>query len=321
MGMGPPRVGARNEAKPSPAATAPSTRRGEERGEAESRSHGAMSPSGRAARRREWADTQDVTRRPASAWLAVVSATGLALALAPASPATAAPTCAKLPGTPTARSSRATTTGTRESTGLPVDARSDDWLSVMEPTANLHPDFGPSFGAQPVPVRHPGHGRGRQATRVSTFDYADESDQVPYPIGLDAGSRAARRRGDRHAIVLDAACTLSSPRTPTAADVRWKPGSGAVLDLRSKRPAPPRLDVGRRRRAADPPRPAAYDEVAAGRIDHAIRFTRPVTRQAYIWPARHAGSTDGLPADGRALPAKAAVDIRLSPRGSRGAGR
>src|SRR5262249_40141195 len=30
-----------------------------------------------------------------------------------------------------------------------------------------------------------------------------------------------------------------------------------------------------------------YDEVAAGEITHAIRFTVPATRQQYIWPARH----------------------------------
>jgi hypothetical protein len=34
-----------------------------------------------------------------------------------------------------------------------------------------------------------------------------------------------------------------------------------------------------------------YDEVAAGEIRHALRFTAPKTQQAYIWPARHHAST------------------------------
>ena len=33
-----------------------------------------------------------------------------------------------------------------------------------------------------------------------------------------------------------------------------------------------------------------FDEVAAGEIDHARRFTAPRTREAYVWPARHHAS-------------------------------
>ena len=33
-----------------------------------------------------------------------------------------------------------------------------------------------------------------------------------------------------------------------------------------------------------------YEEVAAGEINHAIRFTVPQTRKAYVWPARHFAS-------------------------------
>ncbi|MFX8512335.1 hypothetical protein ABTM04_20810, partial [Acinetobacter baumannii] len=34
-----------------------------------------------------------------------------------------------------------------------------------------------------------------------------------------------------------------------------------------------------------------YDEVAAGEIKHAIRFTAPQTRNTYVWPARHQASS------------------------------
>src|SRR5262249_57189462 len=34
-----------------------------------------------------------------------------------------------------------------------------------------------------------------------------------------------------------------------------------------------------------------YDEVAAGAINHAIRFTVPQTQRAFLWPARHYAST------------------------------
>ena len=38
-----------------------------------------------------------------------------------------------------------------------------------------------------------------------------------------------------------------------------------------------------------------YEEVAAGRIDHAIRFTAPRTQRAALWPARHVASSSTDP--------------------------
>ncbi len=34
-----------------------------------------------------------------------------------------------------------------------------------------------------------------------------------------------------------------------------------------------------------------YDEIAAGEIRHALRFTVPKTQKAYVWPARHYASS------------------------------
>jgi hypothetical protein len=65
---------------------------------------------------------------------------------------------------------------------------------------------------------------------------------------------------------------------------------------------------------------ARYDEVAAGRIDHALRFTVSRTRRAYVWPARHYASslTDpSLPPMGLRLRLKAAYDISGFPRQAR----
>ena len=55
-----------------------------------------------------------------------------------------------------------------------------------------------------------------------------------------------------------------------------------------------------------------YDEVASGAIHHAIRFTAPQTRDAYVWPARHDGvSLTGLqyPPMGQRFRLKADFDI------------
>src|SRR4051794_41630961 len=38
---------------------------------------------------------------------------------------------------------------------LPVHVRSKAWLSHMSPTSRLHPDFGPSYGANPALTASP----------------------------------------------------------------------------------------------------------------------------------------------------------------------
>jgi len=55
-----------------------------------------------------------------------------------------------------------------------------------------------------------------------------------------------------------------------------------------------------------------YDEVAAGEIRHAIRFTAPKTTRSFIWPARHFSSRvddANLPSMGLRLRLKADFDI------------
>ena len=60
-------------------------------------------------------------------------------------------------------------------------------------------------------------------------------------------------------------------------------------------------------RPADPARAVAPAEVKAGFVDHAIRFTAPVTSSHFIWPAEHEAGSEAqpdLPADGRTVPAE-----------------
>ena len=55
-----------------------------------------------------------------------------------------------------------------------------------------------------------------------------------------------------------------------------------------------------------------YDEVAAGEIRHALRFTADTTRGDYIWPARHEASdnTDpNVPPMGQRFRLKAEFDV------------
>jgi len=178
---------------------------------------------------------------------------------------------------------------------LPVHRLSRTWMTHMRSSLNLHPDFGPSFGAQDVPYGIP-ITVVRGADRVPvTFDYADESDQIDYPLSsqtlIEGGSDAD---GDRHAIVIDAdTCTLFETWDTRSTATGWTAGSGASWNLRSNALRPRGWTSADAAGLPILPGLLRWDEVKAGRVDHAIRFTTDITRRAYLWPARHqAGSTD-----------------------------
>ena len=74
-------------------------------------------------------------------------------------------------------------------------------------------------------------------------------------------------------------------------DGSWHAGSGAVYNLSAYRLRPAGWTSADAAGLAILPGLVRYEEVAAGHIDHAIRFTAPATRRAYIWPARHYASS------------------------------
>jgi len=104
------------------------------------------------------------------------------------------------------------------------------------------------------------------------------------------------------------------------ADGSWQAGSGAVYDLASHRLRPAGWTSADAAGLPILPGLVRYDEVAAGRIDHAIRITAPRTRNAYVWPARHAASSrsdPALPPMGLRLRLKAGVDTSRLPAQAR----
>lgn len=171
---------------------------------------------------------------------------------------------------------------------LPVHARSRQWLSHMSTDRDLHPDFGgPRYGI-PITVVGPRHPK----VRVR-FQYAAESDRVRYPLGRDTGIEGG---GDRHAIIVDKGrCRLYETWATRQRNGRWTAGSGAVWSLRSNALRPDGWTSADAAGLAILPGLLRWDEVRAGKVDHAIRFTTDRTSRHHLWPARHdAGSTDSL---------------------------
>jgi hypothetical protein len=171
--------------------------------------------------------------------------------------------------------------------GLPVHEMSDTWLdSAHAGSTDLHPDFGPPRYGLPFDVV----GRRHRGVRVR-FGYASESDRERYPFDartpIEGGS-------DRHALIVRrGACTLYELFAARWNGGRPRAGSGAIFDLDSNVLRPAGWTSAD---AAGLPILAGlvrWDEVAAGSIDHAIRFTVDCTTDAYVWPARHqAGVND-----------------------------
>ena len=167
-----------------------------------------------------------------------------------------------------------------------VSPHSAAWVRSVGLTGHLHADFGsdPSYGIpySVVPASQP-------KVKITFTAYGDESDPGPYPIPSTARIEAG---GDRHVLVASANCHLYELYDAHRAGSGWRAASGAVFDLRSNKLRP----AGRT--SADAaglpilPGLARPDEIRAGHIDHALRFTVARTQRGYIHPATHqAGST------------------------------
>ncbi len=194
---------------------------------------------------------------------------------------------------------------------LPVHAQSAQWLASSGATSgrNLHPDFGSGYGL-PINVVHSSH-----PTTRFTFDYADESDPAgagnpkgPYPYGSDLKLEGG---SDAHQLVVDQdTCKLyevyaTNNNGPSIA------GSGAIYDLRSHALRPDGWTSADAAGLPIFPGLVRLDEVAAGAVRHAIRFTVQRSDRSHIWPARHdAGSArDGsLPPMGARFRLKSSFD-------------
>jgi hypothetical protein len=179
---------------------------------------------------------------------------------------------------------------------LPVHPRSAAWMSNMSSDRDLHPDFGPSYGAQKVPYGIPITVVDGDHAKVGVrFQYASQSDRVRYPLGPDTKVEGGQyRSGDRHTVVVDRdACRLYETWATSLKDGKWSAGSGAVWDLESYDLRPDTWTSADAAGLPILPLLLRVEEVRAGKIDHAIRFTTDVTDRSYLWPARHqAGSVN-----------------------------
>ena len=197
---------------------------------------------------------------------------------------------------------------------LPVNSHSAAWLGSTGATSGrlLHPDFGgPPYGI-PFNVVASSH-----ATANFNFLYWRESDpavstqqaQGPYPYGSDLQVEAPT---DSHLLtIVSDTCKLyeTSGTDYNGARTGW---SGAIFDLGSNALRPDTWTSADAAGLPIFPGLVRLDEVQAGAINHAIRFTVQQSDKSHLWPARHdAGSAANanLPPMGARFRLKAGFNI------------
>jgi hypothetical protein len=198
-----------------------------------------------------------------------------------------------------------------------VDPNSATIIAFIGTGTGLHPDFGAGlYNGSPIGIPYLVVASSLQAKVPMVFTaYGDESDPGPMPIPamapVEGGSSAT---GDRHVLVMDRdACVLyelynAFPQT----DGSWTADSAAIWDLKSDNLRPFGWTSADAAGLPILPGLACYDEVAAGAITHALRFTVPTSRKAYVLPATHWASSNtsmSAPPMGLRVRLKASVDI------------
>ena len=229
-----------------------------------------------------------------------------------------ATTAARLPQAPACQVFPASNPWSQRVDKLPVAAGSNAIVASIGLQDHVHADFGSGlWEGNKIGIPITVVGKKTPRSRVS-FEYAAESDRGPYPIPANVKIEGG---SDRHAILVDRnACKLYELFALERRNGRWHAGSGAIWNLSSNKLRPRSWTSADAAGLPILPGLARYDEVARGRIDHALRFTVSQTRRAYVWPARHFASSDtsaNLPPMGLRLRLKRSYRISGFPRQAR----
>ncbi len=199
----------------------------------------------------------------------------------------------------------------------PVDPNSTAIINFIGSSIGLHPDFGSGeYNGSDIGIPYTIVSGSQAMVGINFTAYGDESDPGPMPIPSNAPIEGDPNpgNGDRHSLVLDNGnCFLyelysASPNN----DGTWNAGSAAVWDLTADEQRPYTWTSADAAGLPIFPGLVRYDEVAAGKIQHALRFTLPQSQAAFTPPASHwaANSSNSLAAPmGMRLRLKSSYDI------------
>ena len=173
----------------------------------------------------------------------------------------------------------------------PVDANSTAVINLIGSGIGIHADFGAGqYQGSAIGIPYLVVGAQQPPVAVHFTAYGSESDPGPMPVPVTAPIEGDPNpgMGDRHVLVLDNAnCFLYELYSSYVSGNSWNAGAAAVWDLLSSEQRPYTWTSADAAGLPIFPGLARYDEVAAGKISHALRFTLQQSRAAFIPPASH----------------------------------
>jgi hypothetical protein len=187
----------------------------------------------------------------------------------------------------------------RDISGDPVHPNSAALIAAMVPERSIHLDLGTTEEYYGIPYAVVPFDQPLVPITYGTggADYSDESDPGPMPIPLDVhiegGSPESPNptSGDRHVLVVrEGDCTLFELYNTERTAGGFRVSSSAVWPLGTNHTRPAGWTSADAAGLPILPGLLKYEEVAADRLHHALRFTVPQVRRAYVAPASHCGS-------------------------------
>src|SRR6184192_114047 len=173
----------------------------------------------------------------------------------------------------------------------PVDPNSANYINFIGSTVTLHPDFGAgTFHNQTIGIPYQIVAGTQPKVAVTLGAFFDESDPGPEPIPSNALIEGYPKpgNGDRHVLVLEKdGCWLYELYKATLKSGKWSADATAIWDMTVNEQRPYTWTSADAAGLPIFPGLARYDEVIAGKISHALRFTLQQSRAAFIPPASH----------------------------------
>jgi hypothetical protein len=204
----------------------------------------------------------------------------------------------------------------------PVAINSDDFFETKDDLGSypLHPDFGSIYGIPYVVA----DSRTTPLVKPHIKLYLDASDISAAPIPPNAkwegeGTACTEPKSDQHLLLVDrATCSDYEYYQATVCNGEWSASNVAMFDLLHGEERPFGFTSADASGLSMLEGMVRYDEIVAGHIDHAIRFTAKSTKKIMggggsllVRPANHGAGTSGTTDNimGMRLRLKANFDI------------
>lgn len=198
----------------------------------------------------------------------------------------------------------------------PVDPNSANYINFIGAAATVHADFGSGlYSGQSIGIPYQIVTGTQAKVPIKLGAYASEDDPGPMPIPSNALIEGYPKpgNGDRHVLVLEKdGCWLYELGAAALKSGAWSADAASVFDMTINEQRPYTWTSADAAGLSIFAGLARYDEVAAGVINHALRFTVPQTQKAYTPPASHWASSitnPNAPPMGLRLRLKATFDI------------